>query len=104
MRSLAADWEEVDPDLFQIYLAVPSSEAVQLERDVRFMEHVYTISEEDLSDDPPASSTPSSTSRVQERRRGEVRGCQSQCVQTSCLPVTDIASFTHCVSACKAGC
>ena len=99
VRSLASDWGEIDPDLFQIYLAVPGSEPDQLETDVRFMEHVYTISEEDLSDDPPIISTTSSRSRSQ-----EVRECQSQCVQTSCLPVSDIASFTDCVSACKAGC
>ena len=100
---MSSDWE-IDPDLFQVYLAVPSSQKGQLDRDVeKFREHIYTISEEDLSDGPPTTSITSTTSsRV--RGRGEERECQSRCVQSSCLPVTDVSAFTACVSGCKAAC
>ena len=105
VRSLSLDWE-IDPQLFEIYLAVPSSEKEQLETDVKYREHVYTISEEDLSDDPPPPAAPTSRTSSSSRTRGraELRECQSQCVQSSCLPVTDISSFTDCVSDCKAAC
>ena len=89
-RSFSSHWE-VDPQLFQVYLAVPSSgDMKDVRRPVKYKEHVYTVSEEDLPELTPS--------------RGEFRACHSRCVQTSCLPVSAVTSFSQCVSSCRDSC
>ena len=62
----------VDTNMFNVFLAVPGQE--EEKEKIRFTEHVYTISEEDLatSDDS--------------------------------LPVRDVTIYTECVSECKNSC
>ena len=97
---------EVDTNMFNVYVAVPGQE--ENEEKIRFTEHVYTISEEDLasSDSSVEEEEENKEERTQIRNIGrrQFRECQSGCVQSSCLPVRDVATYTECVTECKISC
>lgn len=93
----------VDTNMFNVFLAVPGQE----EEKIRFPEHVYTISEEDLAtSDAIFEEEGNHEERTQIRNMGrrQFRECQSKCVQSSCLPVSDVKIYTECVSECKNSC
>ena len=46
-RSFTSDWD-IDPQAFEVYLAVPDSEKEE-RKEVKYSEHVYTVEEEDLA-------------------------------------------------------
>merc|ERR1712179_409779 len=83
---------EVDTNMFNVYVAVPGQE--ENEEKIRFTEHVYTISEEDLASSDSSVEEENKEERTQIRNIGrrQFRECQSGCVQSSCLPVRDVAT------------
>ena len=88
---------QIDEEEFNIYLAVPNKDQDKAEEKViKYAEHLYTISEEDLNTED-AGNTP-----VFGRR--QFRKCHSKCVQTSCLPFSSVSSYTECVAKCKLNC
>ena len=95
---------EVDTNMFNVYVAVPGQE--ENEEKIRFTEHVYTISEEDLASSDSSIEEENKEERTQIRNIGrrQFRECQSRCVQSSCLPVRDVATYTECVTECKITC
>ena len=95
----------VDTNMFKVFLAVPGQE--EGEEKIRFTEHVYTISEEDLAtSDASFEEKGIKEERTQIRNMGrrQFRECQSICVQSSCLPVRNVEIYTECVSECKNSC
>ena len=95
----------VDTNMFNVFLAVPGQE--EEKEKIRFTEHVYTISEEDLAtSDDSFEEEGINEERTQIRNMGrrQFRECQSKCVQSSCLPVRDVTIYTECVSECKNSC
>ena len=95
----------VGTNMFKVFLAVPGQE--EGEEKIRFTEHVYTISEEDLaSSDASFEDEGIKKERTEIRNMGrrQFRKCQSRCVQSSCLPVRDVEIYTECVSECKNSC
>ena len=95
----------VDTNMFNVFLAVPGQE--EEKEKIKFTEHVYTISEEDLAtSDASFEEGGINKERTQIRNMGrrQFRECQSKCVQSSCLPVRDVTIYTECVSECKNSC
>ena len=98
---------EVDTGMFNVFLAVPGQEDK-----IRFTEHVYTISEEDLAStdsslealEEQEDKANSERTQIRNMGRRQFRKCQSTCVQSSCLPVTDVTIYTQCVSNCRTSC
>ena len=96
---------EVDTNMFNVYVAVPGPD--EDEEKIRFTEHLYTISEEDLiAEDSSVEENEIKEERTQIRNIGrrQFRECQSRCVQSSCLPVRNVATYTECVTGCKESC
>ena len=102
---------EVDTGMFNVFVAVPGQEDDQEDK-IRFTEHVYTISEEDLAStdsslealEKQEDKANSERTQIRNMGRRQFRKCQSTCVQSSCLPVTDVTIYTQCVSNCKTSC
>ena len=96
---------EVDTNMFNVYVAVPGQE--EDKEKIRFTEHLYTISEEDLTtQDSSVEEDEIKEERTQIRNIGrrQFRECQSRCVQSSCLPVRNVEIYTECVRVCKESC
>ena len=99
---------------FNVFLAVPAAhEEDKEESRVQFDEHLFTISQEDLEDtfrdeitpteDLLRDTTNKKTPIINQGRR-QFRQCQSKCVQTSCLPVSQVSDYSECVESCKNKC
>ena len=113
-RTLNDDEEawEVDSKLFNVYLAVPEDDDDI--KDQKFIEHVYTISAEDLKLANNAINPEELEEKDVENRRKtgtsplvgrrQFRKCHSSCVQSTCLPVQDVNKYTSCNNNCKSSC
>ena len=107
--AVSEDPWEVNPEEFKVFMAVPGQEHKRT-----YTEHVYTISEEDLSDataDAAEIDTEDKTSGEEKipghpRKKGRrlFRLCHSRCVQTSCLPIKDVSVYSGCSDDCKLSC
>ena len=64
-------------------------------RKMKYMEHEYTIEEEDLT---------AHDMQVPVRGRKLFRSCHGKCVQRSCLPVQQISVYSACVDKCRHSC
>ena len=109
-RGVSEDPWEVNPEEFKVFLAVPGHEDKRT-----YTEHVYTISEEDLSDaatDDVAEIDTEDITSGEERTPGHPRKkgrrlfrlCHSRCVQASCLPIKDVSVYSDCSDDCKLSC
>ena len=108
--AVSEDPWEVNPEEFKVFLAVPGQEDKRT-----YTEHVYTISEEDLSDaatDDVAEIDTEDNTGGEERTPGHPRKkgrrlfrlCHSRCVQASCLPIKDVSVYSDCSDDCKLSC
>ena len=80
-----------------VFSHVPAVTAVER---VRYMEHEYTIQEEDLT--PAATKKEDKPFLVQGRR--VFRSCHGKCVQKACLPIREISVYSVCVEQCRDSC
>ena len=80
-----------------VFSHVPAVTAVER---VRYMEHEYTIQEEDLT--PAATKKEDKPFLVQGRR--VFRNCHGKCVQKACLPIREISVYSVCVEQCRDSC
>ena len=91
---------------FNVFDAVPGTEDDTPENNkLKITEHVYTISAEDLRETAIAEDN-SNDEGVETKfvGRRQFRACHSACVQSSCLPVTDVSRYSQCVNECKQTC
>ena len=114
-RSITVEDSWVDPNRFNVFLAVPEAETVKDDSiqvfvavpeveetktdPLKFDEHIYTISTEDLRNNNENENTPTP---IVGRR--QFRVCHSTCVQATCLPVSDVSRYSSCVNKCKSSC
>lgn len=68
---------------------------------MKYMEHEYTIEEEDLVTPAPAKVT---DKPVPVRGRRLFRSCHGKCVQKTCLPVQELSVYYACVDSCRESC
>ena len=95
----------INKNKFNVFEAVPNNDNRPTDERLRIPEHVYTISEEDLRDTADAvDGDESDDITTQFVGRRQFRACHSACVQSSCLPVTEVARYSQCVSECKQSC
>jgi hypothetical protein len=80
-----------------VFSHVPAVTAVET---VRYMEHEYTIEEEDLT--PAATKKEDKPFLMQGRR--VFRRCHGKCVQKACLPVGELSVYSDCVEKCRNSC
>ena len=91
-------WMQGNKNLFKVIPAVPKSEKTV--KKARYMEHEYTIEEEDLVRVKPTNKP--KFGKLRGRR--EFRSCHGGCVQRDCLPVSDLNVYTECVESCRIIC
>ena len=122
-RSINVEDSWVDPNMFNVFLAVPEAETVKHESiqvfvavpevqevktdTLRYDEHIYTISKEDLTntnDDKPSTPIVEGKPPTPIVGRRQFRVCHSTCVQATCLPVSDVSQYSSCVNKCKSSC
>ena len=126
-RSINVEDSWVDPNMFNVFLAVPGAETVNQELiqepiqvfvavpeveevktdPLKFDEHIYTISKEDLTntnDESPSTPIVEREPSTPIVGRRQFRVCHSTCVQATCLPVSDVSQYSSCVNKCKTSC
>ena len=104
----------VDLSQFYVVEAVPGDKlhAEELVEDVaintvihsvkmKYMEHEYTIEEEDLFTPAPKKVH---DKQVPVRGRRLFKSCHGKCVQRTCLPVQELSVYSACVDSCRESC
>ena len=92
----------MDANIFNVFLAVPPPDME--DQKIKFTEHVYTISEEDLASTNLSDEMQDDQDQIRNKGRRRFRECQSGCVQSTCVPVRDVADYTECANNCKIFC
>ena len=68
---------------------------------MKYMEHEYTIEEEDLVTPAPIKMH---DKPIPVRGRRLFRSCHGKCVQRTCLPVQELSVYSACVESCRESC